>query len=139
MLVVAVLSALLWAFGLISEPLSGSIYSAVLVATLSCCLGTIFKAFALTSAGSGVKPGQLLQVAILGDFLLQLVVLGGILLGMHLLGGKFSSTTSFALAYAAVVFVFPLVATVILGKQLQRQAHSSDLTASKRVRDIPSS
>ena len=78
------------------------------------------------------------RIAILGDFLLQLLMLSGILLGMYLLSTKFSSMTSFALTYAAVVMVFPLVATVILGKELKRQARSSEPTLDQQVGDVSS-
>lgn len=138
---VASLLALAWLTGMIPERLVGTVCAGVLVASLSCSLGIVFKAFALTSTGPGVSPSQLLQIAILGDFVLQLLVLGGILLGMYLLGMKFASTTIFALTYAGVVFVFPIVATLIFGKEIRRQANSSGSGAAfnKKVQDIPSS
>jgi len=137
-LVVASLLAMLWMTGLLADHLQGPVLAATLVASLSCSLGMVFKAFALTGSGLGTNHGQLLQIAILGDFLLQLLMLSGILLGMYLLSTKLSSMTSFALTYAAVVMVFPLVATVILGKELKRQARSSEPTLDQQVGDVSS-
>lgn len=144
--VVAAGTGLVWSTGLLPEQSLSYIFSAILVASLTCAIGIFIKAMVLRSDGSKAKPSLIIHVAVLGDFVMQIFVLGMILLAMHFSGVKFASSASFALAFAAVVFVFPLVATLILvkglGQRVQSAGAKSEASAvehGKHVTDLTSS
>lgn len=121
---VVLLALLVWGTGLLPEQSVGFVFAAIMVAAVTCSLGIVLKSMALTRKTSAAGPGQLIHLVVLGDFVLQIFVLGIIMVSMHFSGVKFASSASFALAFAAVVFVFPLVATLILVKGLERQTKS---------------
>ncbi|MHC5063472.1 MAG: hypothetical protein ACYTG5_05805 [Planctomycetota bacterium] len=139
--VVGLLTLVIWSLGVLPEDSFSYVLAAVLVATLTCSLGVFLKLMALTRKVPVARSGQMIQLVVLGDFLIQVFVLGIIMVALHFSGVKFASNASFALAFAGVVFVFPLVATLILVKGLAKQARPDDGPAEngKQLSDLTSS
>jgi hypothetical protein len=128
-LVVAVLAAVVLAFGLHREGKAGDAALGIALAAVAGLAGAMLKARAVRAPVDDPKSphaAMALQAAILGDFVLMLAVFGAGLLGLGATRAwKFTGLQEFALSFACAAFIFLLVSAWTISQDLASRSGST--------------
>lgn len=121
-LTVAAITGVAWGLGWLPAETRPAILAAVGLAVFGGVLGIGAKCLLISRPSAAGRSAMTLQLALFGDFVLQLILLALGVGSLFVLGLKFPAVAGFAIAYAAVVMVFQVVATFVVSREMDRSA-----------------